>query len=232
MIYSRRRLSRKYLRGSETQEQIWTSGSQTGSPNTSARTTRDSLVIEETQFPDGKIEQLMSNGCRVVTFRNGTRRETSADQKTVTVTFFNGDSKYILPEGKVVYYYADSQTTHTTYPTGLEVLHFPNKQIEKHHPDGRREIVFPDQTIKYFYPDGGQESVFPDGTVVKTSQTGEKVVVFTNGQREVHTSQYKRREYPDGTTKTVYSNGRQETKFSSGRLRIKDKDGNVIIERK
>ncbi|XP_014060628.2 uncharacterized protein si:ch211-140l13.3 isoform X1 [Salmo salar] len=189
-------------------------------------------VCEEIHYPDGKIEQLLSNGWRVFTFRNGTRKEITADQKSVTVTFFNGDVKHILADGKVVYYYADAQTTHTTYPTGLEVLQFPNKQIEKHHPDGKREIVFPDQTIKYLYPDGREESIFPDGTVVKLSESGEKTVEFNNGQREIHTSQYKRREYPDGTLKTVYSNGRQETKFPSGRVRIKDKDGIIIIDKK
>ncbi|XP_055740842.1 centromere protein J-like [Salvelinus fontinalis] len=189
-------------------------------------------VCEEIHYPDGKIEQLFSNGWRVFTFRNGTRKEITADQKSVTVTFFNGDVKHILADGKVVYYYADAQTTHTTYPTGLEVLQFPNKQMEKHHPDGKREIVFPDQTIKFLYPDGREESIFPDGTVVKLSESGEKTVEFNNGQREIHTSQYKRREYPDGTLKTVYSNGRQETKFPSGRVRIKDKDGIVIIDKK
>ncbi|XP_035630744.2 centromere protein J isoform X1 [Oncorhynchus keta] len=189
-------------------------------------------VCEEIHYPDGKIEQLLTNGWRVFTFRNGTRKEITADQKSVTVTFFNGDVKHILADGKVVYYYADAQTTHTTYPTGLEVLQFPNKQMEKHHPDGRREIVFPDQTIKYLYPDGREESIFPDGTVVKLSESGEKTVEFNNGQREIHTSQYKRREYPDGTLKTVYSNGRQETKFPSGRVRIKDKDGIIIIDKK
>ena len=39
-----------------------------------------------------------------------------------------------------------------------------------------------------------------------------------------------RREYPDGTVKTVYPNGQQETRYSSGRTRIKDKDGNVIVD--
>ncbi|KAK6297392.1 hypothetical protein J4Q44_G00319750 [Coregonus suidteri] len=189
-------------------------------------------VCEEIHYPDGKIEQLLSNGWRVFTFRNGTRKEITADQKSVTVTFFNGDVKHILADGKVVYYYADAHTTHTTYPTGLEVLQFPNKQMEKHHPDGKREIVFPDQTIKYLYPGGREESIFPDGTVVKLSESGEKTVEFNNGQREIHTSQYKRREYPDGTVKTVYSNGRQETKFPSGRVRIKDKDGIIIIDKK
>ncbi|XP_019911859.2 uncharacterized protein si:ch211-140l13.3 isoform X2 [Esox lucius] len=188
-------------------------------------------LLEQTNNPGCKTEQL-SSGSRIITFSNGTRKEISADQKSVTVTFFNGDVKHILVDGKVIYYFADAQTTHTTYPTGMEVLQFPNKQIEKHHPGGKREIVFPDQTIKYIYPDGKEESIFPDGTVVKLSETGVKTVEFNNGQREIHTSQYKRREYPDGTTKTVYCNGRQETKFPSGRVRIKDEKGSIIIDKK
>ncbi|KAJ8009052.1 hypothetical protein DPEC_G00084830 [Dallia pectoralis] len=198
---------------------------------------RNNDVLEQTHSLDGycfhtQTEHLLSSGSRVITFHNGTRKEISADQKSVTITFFNGDVKHILANGKVIYYYADAQTTVTTYPTGMEVLQFPNKQIEKHHPGGKREIVFPDQTIKYIYPGGQQESVFPDGTVVKLSGSGERTVEFNNGQREIHTSQYKRREYPDGTTKTVYSNGRQETQFPSGRVRIKDKNGVVILDRK
>lgn len=27
-----------------------------------------------------------------------------------------------------IYYYAEAQTTHITYPDGMEVLHFPNNQ--------------------------------------------------------------------------------------------------------
>ncbi|KAJ8396212.1 hypothetical protein AAFF_G00020790 [Aldrovandia affinis] len=200
------------------------------SPNVTQKGTDDELR-EETHYPDGKIERLLRSGCRIVIFRNGTKKEITADGKSVTVTFFNGDVKQILAE-KEVYYYSDAQTTHTTYPDGLEVLQFPNNQIEKHHPNGTREIIFPDQTVKHVYPDGREESIFPDGTVVKLARNGEKTVEFSNGQREIHTTQYKRREYPDGTTKTVYSNGRQETKFSSGRIRIKDKGGTIIMDKK
>ncbi|XP_061097610.1 centromere protein J [Conger conger] len=210
----------------------WT-GSSTGPEHRETR--HDPGVLrrlrEEIRYPDGKIERLLQNGRRVVIFRNGTKKEISADGKSITVTFFNGDIKQVVAEGKEVYYYADAQATHTTYPDGLQVLKFPNNQIEKHHPDGTSEIIFPDQTIKCVYPDGRQESIFPDGTVVKLARNGEKTMEFCNGQREIHTSQYKRREYPDGTSKTVYSNGRQETKYSSGRVRIKDKDGAVIMDK-
>ena len=40
-----------------------------------------------------------------------------------------------------------------------------------------------------------------------------------------------RREYPDGTIKTVYPDGRQETRYSSGRIRLKDKTGKVVLDK-
>jgi len=39
-----------------------------------------------------------------------------------------------------------------------------------------------------------------------------------------------RREYPDGTMKTVYVDGTQETRYSNGRRRLKDKDGNLLMD--
>ncbi|XP_068123042.1 centromere protein J [Hyperolius riggenbachi] len=192
---------------------------------------RDDIQGEVT-YPDGKTERILRNGCHVILFPNGTRKEVSADGKSTTVTFFNGDVKQVLADQRVIYYYADAQTTHTTYPDGIEILQFSNGQIEKHFPDGKKEITFPDQTIKNLHPDGKEESIFPDGTIITSNVDGTKLIQFDNGQRELHTPQYKRREYPDGTVKTVYTNGQQETKYASGRVRVKDKDGNVIMDTK
>ncbi|XP_068795282.1 centromere protein J isoform X3 [Struthio camelus] len=189
-------------------------------------------VQEKIEYRDGKVEEMLTDGRRIITFRNGTKKEISADKRMTVVSFFNGDVKKIMPDQRVIYYYADAQTTHTAYPNGLEVLQFPNNQIEKHHPDGTQEIIFPDQTVKCLYSGGLEETFFPDGTVVKVAKNGDKTVVFSNGQKEIHTVQFKRREYPDGTVKTVYSNGRQETKYASGRVRIKDEEGNIILEKK
>lgn len=191
---------------------------------------KEEEIQGEISHPDGKVEKIYKNGRRVVLFPNGTRKEVSADGKSVTVTFFNGDVKQVMPDERVVYYYAAAQTTHTTYPEGLEVLHFSSGQIEKHFPDGRKEITFPDQTIKTLFADGQEESIFPDGTIVRVQRDGNKIIEFNNGQRELHTAQFKRREYPDGTVKTVYANGHQETKYTSGRVRVKDKDGNVLMD--
>ncbi|XP_070203856.1 centromere protein J-like isoform X2 [Littorina saxatilis] len=186
---------------------------------------------EETQYSDGKVERLYTNGSREVLFANGTRKEISSDGQYFIVSFFNGDIKQVFPDQHVVYYYAESQTTHTTYPDKLEVLQFPNNQIEKHYPDGTQEITFPNQTVKYLFPNGTEESIFPDGTILRIDKNGEKILEFPNGQREIHTQQHKRREYPDGTVKTLHNDGRQETRYSTGRIRLKDKDGNVLLDR-
>ncbi|XP_010010214.1 PREDICTED: centromere protein J-like [Nestor notabilis] len=189
-------------------------------------------VQEKIEYRDGKVEEVLTDGRRIITFRNGTKKEISADKRTMTFSFFNGDVKKIMPDQTVIYYYADAQTTHTAYPDGLEVLQFPNNQIEKHYPDGTKEIVFPDSTVKCLYSNGFKETIFPDGTVVKAEKNGDKIVVFSNGQKEIHTVQFKRREYPDGTVRTVYYNGRQETKYSTGRVQIKDEEGNIILDKK
>ncbi|XP_072188305.1 uncharacterized protein [Excalfactoria chinensis] len=196
------------------------------------RRENEDVVQEKIEHRDGKVEEVLTDGRRIITFRNGTKKEISADKRMTTISFFNGDVKKIMPDQRVIYYYADAQTTHTAYPEGLEVLQFPNNQIEKHYPDGTQEIVFPDHTVKCLYSDGFEETFFPDGTIVKVEKNGDKLVVFSNGQKEFHTAQFKRREYPDGTVKTVYCNGRQETKYLSGRVRIKDEKGNIILDKK
>ncbi|KAK5890017.1 hypothetical protein CesoFtcFv8_013588 [Champsocephalus esox] len=181
-------------------------------------------------YPDGKTETVLAGGDRLFVFPNGTKKEVSADGLTVKVTFFNGDTKEVTADQKVIYYYAEAQTTHITYPDGIEVLHFPKNQTEKLFPDGRKEITFPDQTVKNLFPNGREESVLTDGTVIQVNSDGTKEILFNTGQKEIHTADYKRREYPDGTVKTVFTDGRQETHYPTGRIRIKDKHGNVTLD--
>ncbi|XP_017285615.1 centromere protein J isoform X2 [Kryptolebias marmoratus] len=203
--------------------------SQNCSPKTDPKQA-ESCEVEVITHPDGKVEKVLASGDRLIVFPNGTRKEISADGLSAKVTFFNGDTKQITADQRVIYCYAEAQTTHITYPDGMEVLHFPNNQTEKHFPDGRKEITFPDQTVKTLFPDGREESVLTDGTVIQVNPDGTKQIHFNTGQKEVHTADYKRREYPDGTVKTVYTDGRQETYYPTGRIRVKDKDGNVILD--
>ncbi|XP_017558489.1 centromere protein J isoform X2 [Pygocentrus nattereri] len=206
------------------------SSSELDSPG--ADTEQSQMEQEEITHVDGKIEKVLPDGGRLIVFPNGTRKELSADGLSIKVTFFNGDIKHIMPDQRVIYYYAGAQTTHTTYPDGMEVLQFPNNQIEKHFPDGRKEITFPDQTVKNLHPDGREESVLADGTIIQQNPDGSKEIQFNTGQRELHTADFKRREYPDGTVKTVYSDGRQETRYPSGRMRLKDPQGRVVMDTK
>ncbi|XP_012879968.1 PREDICTED: centromere protein J-like [Dipodomys ordii] len=186
---------------------------------------------QEKQHPRGKVEQVLSDGRTIITFPNGTRKEISADKKTTLIRFFNGDMKKIKPDQRVVYYYADAQTTHTTFPNGMEIVQFPNKRTEKFHPDGSKETVFPDGTVTRLRG-GCEETVFPDGTVVCVQRNGDRTITFSNGQKEIHTAHFKRREFPDGTSKTVYGSGCRESEHASGRLKARGQTGSVIPDRK
>ncbi|XP_010608862.1 centromere protein J isoform X3 [Fukomys damarensis] len=194
-------------------------------------TTTEKRDVQERPHTDSKVELTLSDGRMIVTFPNGTRKETSTDKKTTIIKFYNGDVKKIKPDQRVIYYFSDAQTTYTTYPDGVETVQFPNKQIEKFYPDGSKETAFPDGTVTRLKA-GCEETVFPDGTITHVKRNGDKTIVFSNGQKEIHTAQFKRREFPDGTSKTVYCNGCQETKYSSGRVKVKDQTGKVILDQK
>lgn len=60
-------------------------------------------------------------------------------------------------------------------------------------------------------------------------RNGDKTIVFSNGQRDIHTAEFKRREYPDGTVRTVYCDGRQEIKLASGRVKVRGETGNRVL---
>ncbi|KAG7253922.1 hypothetical protein CRUP_036143, partial [Coryphaenoides rupestris] len=83
---------------------------------------------EVTTHPDGKTEQVLPCGGHLILFPNGTRKVVSVDGLTATVTFFNGDTKRVMADQSVIYDYAEAQTTHTTFPNGMEILQFPNHQ--------------------------------------------------------------------------------------------------------
>ena len=53
-------------------------------------------------------------------------------------------------------------------------------------------------------------------------------MVLPNGEKEIHTNGYKRREFVDGTVKIQYDDGRCETRYPSGRIRIKDGAGKLL----
>jgi hypothetical protein len=78
---------------------------------------------------NGRTEDILSDGTKVIKYRNGTIKEILVDGTTV-VRFANGDTKTTnTVDGTVVYYYFQAQTKHTTYHDGIELYEFPNKQV-------------------------------------------------------------------------------------------------------
>lgn len=146
--------------------------------------------------------------------------------------FYNGDRKEVDHESDTeTYFYHETNITQIFYGTGLQILHFPNGQVEKHYRDHKREILFPDKSEKIIYPDGSEETRLPNGVVIHVNVKGEKVIEHPNKQREVHTAEFKKREYPNGSVKIVYNDtGLYETRYPNGRVRIKDAKGNLISD--
>jgi len=194
---------------------------------------RQLKVKESRQFDDKHVEKLLEDGTTLTMFPNGTTKEVSADKRHTFVKFFNGDRKEMNHEtGTETYFYAETNITQIIYSNGMQILKFPSGQIEKHHTNKTREIIFPDKICKFIYPDGSEESRLPNGTCIKVDSAGGKIIEYPNKQREIHTKDYKRREYPDGSIKTVYTNGISETRYANGRVRIKDPAGNIISDKK
>ncbi|CAK1541652.1 unnamed protein product [Leptosia nina] len=191
-----------------------------------------SRSIEKTSLTPIEIKK--PNGSRELKYPNGNVKVISADGKYSKFIYYNGDIKEnFYDEGRVKYFYAESKTYHTTHPDGLEILEFPDGQVEKRYKDGSSEIRLPNGMVRYFDPKNDvvrEDWRYPDGTSLTVSANGEQRIQFPNGQIEVHAADHKRREFPDGTVKLVYNDGTSETRYASGRIRIKDKHGNLIMD--
>lgn len=111
--------------------------------------------------------------------------------------------------------------------------HIFSGQTEHRFKNGKIEIYFPNGLVRVTNPRDNEileEWRYPDGTVVFETKDKEKVIKLPNGQKEIHTAEHKRREYPDGTVKLVYPDGRTETRYSNGRIRVKNKDGELLSD--
>lgn len=83
----------------------------------------------------------LTNGRRIVKFRNGSEREYQSDGALVT-RYPNGDIKTERKTDKIVIYWHEAeQTKQTILPDGVHVYEYPNQQVERHFPDGRREVT-------------------------------------------------------------------------------------------
>ncbi len=78
---------------------------------------------------NSRTEETLPDGKKLIKYKNGTQKEIDETGNSL-VRFLNGDTKSVnATNGVVVYYYAQADTTHTTFKDGLEVYEFPNKQV-------------------------------------------------------------------------------------------------------
>lgn len=177
-----------------------------------------------------RVERLLPDGTKEITYSNGNVKSITGEK--ITMRYFNGDVKETNSLNATVrYYYSEANIWHTTFAeNGLEVLEFPDGQVEKRYKDGSTEVSFPDGCVRCTSPFATETVSFPDGTVVVNKPEGDKVLTLPNGQKEVHTVDHKRREYPDGTVKLLYPDGTQETRYANGRIRLKDINGQLIMD--
>ncbi|XP_062562240.1 uncharacterized protein LOC134225847 isoform X2 [Armigeres subalbatus] len=181
-----------------------------------------------------KREVVNDDGSRDIWYPNGNLKKISPDGLVIRMLYFNKDIKETnMSEGTTKYYYFETNTWHTTYLDGLQILEFPDGQTEHRFKDGSTEVHFPNGSIRTTNPnsvDIAEEWKYPDGSTVIIKKNDDKVINLPNGQVEIHTKAHKRRIYPDGTTKFLYPDGSQESRYSNGRVRLKDKDGRLVSD--
>ncbi|XP_026680185.1 uncharacterized protein LOC103510302 [Diaphorina citri] len=182
---------------------------------------------KERRLTDGRVEIEYTNGCRRVI-----GKDVSEAGKYIKMFYYNGDIKETDTGDRTVrYFYSESNTWHTTMPDGTEVLEFANGQKERRLTDGRVEIEYTNGCRRVIGKDGNEVWRFEDGPVETVEILGDqRILKLRNGQKEIHTREYKRREFPDGAVKLVYPDGIQETRYPNGRIRLKDDQGNLIMD--
>ena len=105
---------------------------------------------------DGKIINIYDNNKKEIIFNSGVKKEVFSDGYQL-IYFPNGDMKQKFPgkEGKIMYFYKETNTVETTYKKGLNIFKFNNGQLEKHYPDGSKYI---------FYTNGLRRKISKNGT--------------------------------------------------------------------
>jgi hypothetical protein len=108
-----------------------TSSAAAASDSARGASASSSVPSSPSQSSSNRIEEVKPDGTRIIHYRNGTSKEVSPAGQSL-VKFTNGDTKFTDPvEGKVVYFYQEANTTHTTYNNGMELYEFPNGQVSE-----------------------------------------------------------------------------------------------------
>lgn len=116
-----------------------------------------------------------------IVFKNGTRSEVYPNGYRV-LYYPNGDIKQEHPDGMSIYFFANEQTTKTTFKNGIQLIKFNSGQTEKIFPDGTQEIKFPDGTLRCIFPSGESQTVYPDKTIEKQDKDGTKSIIHLRHQ--------------------------------------------------
>lgn len=72
-----------------------------------------------------------------------------------------------------------------------KLFEFYSGQTEKHYKDGKVEIEYVDGKKHIVYPDRKEVWNYLDGSVLTVDPNGHRELVLINGQREIHTNEYK-----------------------------------------
>lgn len=172
------------------------------------------------RIPDGNKTVLYSNGSLKIITNNGKREK---------IVYPNGDIlERFVDEGMQKYYHAGKKLWVTKDKTGKKYIEYANGQKERYEPDGSVVVRYTDGSALKTFPDGKVEWSLADGMRLELDVSGDKVLDFPNGQREIHTKDHKRREYPDGTVKYLFPNGTTRTEYANGKVRVKNRNGVII----
>lgn len=88
--------------------------------------TRQIITNESKMAASVKREIFNEDGSKDVWYPNGNIKKISADTMIIRMLYYNKDIKETnIQEGTVKYYYAETNTWHTSYLDGLEILEFP-----------------------------------------------------------------------------------------------------------
>ena len=177
---------------------------------------------------DKLSERILPDKPTEIIYFNNTRKLISPNGKMVTLYLSNGDIK-TMSEDKTVYFFAENGTKQTKYTGGKEIFEYSTGQREIMNTDGSKEMFFPDGNKAILFADGSEKVTYKDGTVRKKTADGNKTVIWNpSGFVDTLTTEYKKRDFDDGTCKIVFKDGTNETRYPSGRVRIKNAKGEVI----
>ncbi|XP_042903346.1 centromere protein J isoform X2 [Parasteatoda tepidariorum] len=176
------------------------------------------------------VQKLLPSGDTEIIYPSGTKKTIRVDG-TIYIVYHNGQTKYIYPDKHEIHQF-ENGVVEESFPDGSRVTKFPNGQVQYLMPDGIKENNFPDGDSQIIYPDGTEVIKSADGMQRMLKPDGTDILYWENGEREIRTSTYKKREFADGSVRILYINGRRETRYTNGRIRVKDKDGRILFDTK